>query len=129
MEAHYHKPNNNNHRYLQDALVNITSAGGNAVRLWLHIDGSLTPTFSTGTPAVVEGMSRAAINDLKWFLEQSHKTHIKVLLCLWSHDLLAVRRSAFSRFSSSQEVLTGGMHAPASSIHALGPRPCLVVVK
>jgi hypothetical protein len=52
------------------------------VRLWLHVDGSLTPEWSAGTPALVTGMPAKAVEDLKWFLQQAQLNNIKVLLSL-----------------------------------------------
>jgi hypothetical protein len=69
--------------------------GGNAVRLWLHVDGSVNPTWSepnATSPGVATGMDPAALADLKWMLAECHKNNISVLLSLWSHDVLAVRK-------------------------------------
>ncbi|GLC37390.1 hypothetical protein PLESTM_000578500 [Pleodorina starrii] len=83
----------------------LADAGGNLLRVWLHIDGALNPCWgpnsSTGGgdggsggsgPEVVVGCGGAAVEDLKWLLRQCHRRGVKVLLTLWSHDVLAVRR-------------------------------------
>lgn len=51
---------------LLDALDDMADAGANAVRFWLHIDGSTNPEFTDG---LVSGMSLDTVNDLKWFLQ------------------------------------------------------------
>jgi hypothetical protein len=38
------------------------------------------------------GMPPGAVDDLKWFLATCAESRIKVLLSLWSHDMLGVRR-------------------------------------
>ena len=79
----------------QDGLRNISEVGGNAVRLWLHVDGSINPTWSepnATSPGVGVGLDPSVLADLKWTLAECHKNSISVLLSLWSHDVLAVRK-------------------------------------
>lgn len=52
---------------LLDALDDMADAGANAVRFWLHIDGSTNPEFDKD--GLVSGMSLDTVNDLKWFLQ------------------------------------------------------------
>lgn len=40
----------------------------------------------------VVGCGDGVIEDLKWLLKEAHAHDIRVLLVLWSHDVLAVRR-------------------------------------
>lgn len=77
-------------------MKELGNAGANAVRVWLHIDGSRTPNFSpydsSEQPGRATGMGVDAVADLKWLLRLCHSEGIKVMLSLWSHDILAVRR-------------------------------------
>lgn len=75
---------------LSAALDDMASQGANAVRFWLHIDGSASPDFDPQT-GLVSGISADALNDLKWFLQSAHDRDLAVVLSLWSHDVLAVR--------------------------------------
>ncbi len=84
----------------QEAIFNISDAGGNAIRLWLHVDGAINPTFdkpTNGMPGLVTGLDPAVVQDLKWFLAECNSNGIKVLLSLWSHDILAMKRSDAGR--------------------------------
>ena len=75
---------------LSRALDDMASQGANAVRFWLHIDGSGSPDFDPDT-GLVSGISADVLNDLKWFLQSAHDRDLAVVLSLWSHDVLAVR--------------------------------------
>lgn len=75
---------------LSRALDDMASQGANAVRFWLHIDGSGSPDFDPDT-GLVSGISADLLNDLKWFLQSAHDRDLAVVLSLWSHDVLAVR--------------------------------------
>ncbi|KXZ46825.1 hypothetical protein GPECTOR_40g559 [Gonium pectorale] len=89
---------------LQDAVDDLADAGGNLLRVWLHTDGAASPCWgrpaggggggSEGDqgPEEVLGCNWEAVEDLKWLLRTCHGRGVKVLLVLWSHDLLAVRR-------------------------------------
>ena len=74
---------------LLDALDDMADAGANAVRFWLHIDGSTNPEWSAD--GLVTGLSLDTVNDLKWFLQAAYDRGLAVVLSLWSHDILAVR--------------------------------------
>ena len=74
---------------IHDALDDMADSGANAVRFWLHIDGSTNPEF--GPDGLVSGVSLDTVNDLKWFLQAAYDRGLAVVLSLWSHDILAVR--------------------------------------
>ena len=76
---------------LEGALRDIAAAGGNTVRFWLHIDGSSSPEWDPAT-GLASGVSPETLRDLKWFLQRARDYKLEVILSLWSHDILAVRR-------------------------------------
>ena len=76
---------------LDGALRDIAAAGGNTVRFWLHIDGSSSPEWDPST-GLAAGGSPETLRDLKWFLQRARDNRLEVILSLWSHDILAVRR-------------------------------------
>jgi len=76
---------------LDGVLRDIAAAGGNTVRFWLHIDGSSSPEWDPST-GLAAGVSPETLRDLKWFLQRAHDNRLEVILSLWSHDILAVRR-------------------------------------
>lgn len=49
-------------------------------------------SFGQTGPEEVLGCGAAAVNDLKWLLRHCHRRGVKVLLTLWSQDIMAVRR-------------------------------------
>ena len=76
---------------LDGALRDIAAAGGNTIRFWLHIDGSSSPEWDPAT-GLTAGISPETLRDLKWFLQRARDNKLEVILSLWSHDILAVRR-------------------------------------
>ncbi len=79
-----------------NTLLQFHDHGGNAVRWWLHTDGSSTPAFDSAGFAV--GPGAGTISDLRQALDIAWEREIGVLLCLWSFDML--------RSSNSQSVLS-----------------------
>ncbi|KAG2440073.1 hypothetical protein HXX76_004187 [Chlamydomonas incerta] len=90
---------------IQEAVRDLAAAGGNLLRVWFHIDGSMSPPawaqeaqpaqpaqqFGQRPPIAAAG-GALSVADLKWLLRLCHRSAVKVLLVLWSHDMLAVRR-------------------------------------
>ncbi len=69
-----------------EILLQIHDHGGNAVRWWLHIDGTNTPQFNeTG---LVTGPGVNAISNLRHSLDIAWQREVGVVLCLWSFDML-----------------------------------------
>jgi hypothetical protein len=60
--------------------------GGNAMRFWLHTDGTRTPEFNSN--GIVIGPGAGTIEDLKQILDSAWSHKVGLLLCLWSHDML-----------------------------------------
>ena len=59
------------------------------------MDGTTNPLWGSSGPAapeVVAGCGSEAVEDLKWLLRLCARRGVRVLLSLWSHDVLAVRR-------------------------------------
>ncbi len=69
-----------------DILLQMHDHGGNALRWWLHTNGTVTPEFNdTG---LVIGPGATTIQDLKKALDMAWEREIGVDLCLWSFDML-----------------------------------------
>eukprot|EP00798_Chlamydomonas_sp_ICE-L_P015634 gene15633-21741_t len=92
---------------LTDSIHSLAAAGGNSLRVWLHSAGvtknhfnlqmelSILPSrpmLLSDEPGLVTGLELEAVEDLKWLLAYCWSQSIKVLLTLWSHDLMAVRK-------------------------------------
>ena len=61
--------------------------GGNAMRLWLHTTGAVSPEWS-GSAVVGPGVG--AIDDLRAILDLAWEHEIGMMLCLWSFDMLRI---------------------------------------
>jgi hypothetical protein len=75
-----------------DVLLRFHENGGNAMRWWLHTNGTVTPEFD-GSGYVV-GPGTGTIADLKAVLDLAWEREIGVDLCLWSFDMLRSSNSA-----------------------------------
>jgi hypothetical protein len=69
-----------------DILLQMHDHGGNAIRWWLHTNGTVTPEFNVS--GLVIGPGASTIQDLKKALDMAWQREIGVDLCLWSFDML-----------------------------------------
>lgn len=67
------------------ALDEISAAGGNCVRWWLHVNGRYSPKFTKGK---VSGPVNTEIKNLRLALDLAKERNISLILCLWSFDML-----------------------------------------
>jgi hypothetical protein len=74
-----------------DAMTTMNSSGGNAMRWWLHTDGTTSPAFDTTTNYVI-GPGTHTISDLKKVLNIAWQREIGVILCLWSFDMMKTNK-------------------------------------
>ena len=61
--------------------------GGNTMRLWLHTTGAASPEWEG---EVVVGPGEGTIEDLTAILDLAHEHEIRLMLCLWSFDMLRI---------------------------------------
>jgi len=73
-----------------DAFANVMlqmhDSGGNALRWWLHTNGTASPEFNASN--LVIGPGTGTISDLKKILDLAWQREIGLKLCLWSFDML-----------------------------------------
>jgi len=79
-------PAQTNYDAFADFFLAIHDSGGNAVRWWLHTNGTSSPAFD-GDGYVV-GPGQGTIEDLKTILDIAWEREVGVILCLWSFDML-----------------------------------------
>ena len=84
-----------------DVMLQLHDHGGNALRLWLHTNGTITPEFDSA--GYVSGPGTNTIEDLKAILDSAWKREIGLDLCLWSFDMLRVR--TLDDFGGNQALL------------------------
>lgn len=82
-----------------DIMLQMHDNGGNALRWWLHTNGSVTPEFDN--EGYVIGPGEGTIEELKTVLDLAWEREIGMILCLWSFDML--------RLSNNDELLDRNM--------------------
>jgi hypothetical protein len=68
-----------------NALDDISEAGGNSMRWWLHVDGRYSPQYNGDT---VSSIIQTEINNVKKILDLAYERKMRVCISLWSHDML-----------------------------------------
>jgi hypothetical protein len=86
-------PGSTNLNRFSQIFAEMKAAGGNSFRLWLHTTGETTPEFSSTTDMVV-GPGSGALQDLQQILDLAWQNDVGLMLCLWSHDMMATSRTA-----------------------------------
>lgn len=72
--------------YFAAVLDSIAAAGANAMRWWLHTNGSSSPQFdSLGN---VSGIAPQSIANMRTVLDMAYERGIMISMCLWSFDML-----------------------------------------
>jgi len=61
----------------------MSAAGGNAVRVWVHIDGQWSPKFDAQGFATGEDVN-SLVAELGEYLDFAEKMNIFVIFCLWN---------------------------------------------
>lgn len=74
-----------------EIFLSIHDNGGNAVRWWLHTDGTATPQFDQN--GYVTGPGKNTISDIKNVLDLAWEREVGVILTLWSFDMLRSNKS------------------------------------
>ncbi len=69
-----------------EILLSIHDNGGNAIRWWLHTNGTATPQFDNNGYVVSPGTT--TISDIKKVLDLAWEREVGVILTLWSFDML-----------------------------------------
>jgi mannan endo-1,4-beta-mannosidase len=64
-------------------LTEMSAAGGNAVRVWVHIDGQWSPKFDAQGFATGEDVT-SLIEELGEYLDFAEELNIFVIFCLWN---------------------------------------------
>ncbi|RXG57248.1 Mannan endo-1,4-beta-mannosidase [Armadillidium vulgare] len=69
---------------LDEWLSEIGNAGGNAVRIWVHVEGYSTPTFDGDGYVTSCDTSGTFYDDVTRFLNTAQANNILVILTLWN---------------------------------------------
>lgn len=74
-----------------EIFEDVHARGGNAMRLWLHTTGAVSPAWDG---SLVVGPGDGTIEDLRAILDTAWKHEIGLMLCLWSFDMLQAEQGA-----------------------------------
>ncbi|KAK3605222.1 hypothetical protein CHS0354_038657 [Potamilus streckersoni] len=79
-----------NHQYqhakqkFEQTLQEIQAAGGNSIRVWVHIEGESTPVFDGGGHVTGTDQAHNLINEMKEYLTAAQHHQILVFFTLWN---------------------------------------------
>ncbi|MFW5776291.1 MAG: discoidin domain-containing protein [Spirochaetota bacterium] len=74
-----------NERLWREAVDDVSTAGGNTIRWWIHVNGSENPVWDGDR---VTGMPEGAIDTLEYALDIAWERGVLIIPCLWSFDIL-----------------------------------------
>ncbi|MDG5817020.1 hypothetical protein QA601_18125 [Chitinispirillales bacterium ANBcel5] len=109
----------------RNKIRQIRSAGGNAVRWWLHTDASRCPTINSD--GEVTGIGSRTIENMRQALDTAYAYGVVVSMCLFSFDLLVPGdqppKSEYSDFDleSNHQFLTVPENLDTYLENGLGP--------
>src|SRR5688572_1494977 len=63
----------------------LRESGGNTFRFWLHTTGAASPAWDG---SMVTGPGEGTVEDLTAILDLARKHEIRIMICLWSFDML-----------------------------------------
>jgi type II secretory pathway pseudopilin PulG len=75
-----------------EIMLSIHNAGGNSMRWWLHVNGTVSPAFDSS--GHVTGPGAYTISDMRKILDLAWQREIGINICLWSFDMLKTTNSA-----------------------------------
>ncbi|MFC2090454.1 hypothetical protein ACFLT1_06715 [Bacteroidota bacterium] len=98
------------------ALDQIAQGGGNAMRWWLHLNGTQSPLFEDGK---VIGLSEGEIDHVRKVLDLAVERNMVICLCLWSFDMLQGRQGVL--YEQNRNLLENPDYTQAYIDNALIP--------
>ncbi len=102
----------------EDVLLQMHDHGGNALRWWLHTNGTVSPQFDNA--GFVNGPGNGAIEDLRRVLDLAWEREVGLKLCLWSFDMLRSSNNT-NVLNRNRLMLTDTAYAMAYIRNALIP--------
>lgn len=88
----------------ESIFADVQQHQGNTLRLWVHTHGETTPDWSLG---FVTGPGQTTLSDLVAILDAAQRHQVRLILCLWSFDML---RTSFGEALTTRNyrLLTNG---------------------
>jgi hypothetical protein len=73
---------------LRNYVKNVSSAGGNSMRVFLFVEGDKIPQFDTNGHVVSTDAAGSLISDLRRLIQYAGSQNVFVALCLWNGAVL-----------------------------------------
>lgn len=109
---------NANYDQFADFFLILHDNGGNAVRWWLHTNGTTSPEFDSQGYVISPG--KTSIADLKKVLDLAWEREIGLKLCLWSFDMMRLNLNS-TALNRNTKMLTDTSYTNAYIRNALIP--------
>lgn len=97
----------------------VHANGGNALRIWLHTNGSQTPVYDAN--GYVTGPGPNTIQNLRTLLSLAKQDNVGLILCLWSFDMLRKTELDSAKLYANEKMLTDTSYTMAYVRNALMP--------
>ena len=97
-----------NPTWFENTFTTLQGAGVNSARLWLHADGRASPEFdSNGFPWGVDSQFYPNLDDI---LNRARNHGIKLILVLWSFEMIESKQSGGPASGGHSAVITDWSH-------------------
>jgi len=73
--------------WFEDMIDEVSDAGGNSLRWWIHPDGSPLK-YNNYVDRMVTGITPQQIDNIRWVLDYALDKEVTINLCLWSFDMV-----------------------------------------
>lgn len=69
---------------LNQTIANVTMNSGNSVRMWLHVEGAVSPLFNSSGYVIGTDSSNSLIDDMKLYLQAAAQQNVLIFFALWN---------------------------------------------
>eukprot|EP00937_MAST-01D_sp_MAST-1D-sp2_P004792 g4792.t1 len=74
---------------LQEAVANVSAAGGNTVRMWLFVEGDSIPQLDAASgQAVAPDAAGSLVSDMRKYARYAASRDVFIVFCLWNGAVL-----------------------------------------
>ncbi|NME71894.1 PKD domain-containing protein [Flammeovirga aprica] len=112
-------PGATNFDYFDEVFTDFENAGGNSMRLWIHINGANNPNLDGNGKCT--GLEESHIDDMRAVLNLAYNHNIVLVMSLWSFDMLNNRDYPLEVSEQGHKILTEEANVQAYIDNALIP--------
>ncbi len=96
-------PGTTNFEFFDEVFTAFEKAGGNSMRLWVHITGANNPNLQPN--GYCAGLEESHIPDMQRVLDLAYNHNIVLVLSLWSFDMLNTRDNPVEIVNQAEQLL------------------------